>query len=178
VLPPVSKLTEEQTRYYFLSGYTAKVAGTERGIKEPVPSFSACFGAAFLLLNPLVYAKLLTDRMREHNAKAWLINTGWMGGPYGTGKRIDLPSTRKIINAILNNTILNEEYITIPVFDLQVPKRVSGVETKLLDPGKVWVSEDQWEIAAKDLARKFIDNFKRLTSNKDIEELVKFGPQI
>ena len=177
VLPPVSKLTEEQTLYYFLSGYTAKVAGTERGIKEPVPSFSTCFGAAFLLLDPLVYAKLLTDQMRKHNADAWLINTGWMGGPYGTGKRIDLPSTRKIINAILDDSLLKEEYTTIPVFNLDIPKKVHDVESRLLDPRKAWQSEDQWEVAAKSLARKFINNFRWLSSNEETSRLAEYGPK-
>jgi phosphoenolpyruvate carboxykinase (ATP) len=122
VLPPVSRLTEEQTRYYFLSGYTAKVAGTERGIKEPAPSFSACFGAAFLMLDPIIYARELTKKMNLHRAEAWLVNTGWMGGSYGTGKRIDLPSTRKIIDAILNDTLQNCGFRNIPVFNLSIPE--------------------------------------------------------
>ncbi len=115
VLPPVSLLTEEQTKYYFLSGYTAKVAGTERGIIEPVPSFSACFGAAFLLLDPIVYANELTRKMKQHGAEAWLVNTGWTGGPYGLGSRIDLPTTRLIINAILDDSIRKSEFRTLPV---------------------------------------------------------------
>ena len=121
VLPPVARLTEEQTRYYFLSGYTAKVAGTERGIVEPLPSFSACFGAAFLMLDPIIYAHELTRKMKAHNANAWLVNTGWTGGPYGTGKRIDLPSTRNIIDAILNRTLDNVQFVNLPVFNLSIP---------------------------------------------------------
>ncbi|HSO76930.1 MAG TPA: phosphoenolpyruvate carboxykinase (ATP), partial [Bacteroidales bacterium] len=154
VLPPVARLTEEQTRYYFLSGYTAKVAGTERGIKEPVPSFSACFGAAFLLLDPIIYAHELTKKMRAHNAEAWLVNTGWMGGPYGTGKRIDLPSTRNIINAILNRSLDKSEYVILPVFNLSVPLMVPGVDSGLPDPRKAWGSGEAWENAARALGLK------------------------
>ncbi|MBS0010621.1 MAG: phosphoenolpyruvate carboxykinase (ATP), partial [Bacteroidales bacterium] len=134
VLPPVAKLNKGQTSYYFISGYTAKVAGTERGIKEPVPSFSACFGAAFLLLDPIIYANELVRKMETHGADAWLVNTGWMGGPYGTGKRIDLKSTRRIINAILDESINNTEFYDIPVFNLSIPADISGVDKKLLEP--------------------------------------------
>jgi phosphoenolpyruvate carboxykinase (ATP) len=176
VLPPVSRLTEEQTMYYFLSGYTAKVAGTERGIKEPVPSFSTCFGAAFLMLDPIIYARELTKKMKQHNAQAWLVNTGWMGGPYGTGKRIDLPSTRKIINAILNESLLTAEYSTLPVFGLTIPESLNGVDSNLLDPCKAWISEESWLQAAKNLALKFTSNFCRFTSNEETAKLVKFGP--
>ncbi|HSL85464.1 MAG TPA: phosphoenolpyruvate carboxykinase (ATP), partial [Bacteroidales bacterium] len=132
VLPPVSRLTKDQTRYYFLSGYTAKVAGTERGIKEPVPSFSACFGAAFLLLDPIVYANELIRKMEQNNAEAWLVNTGWMGGPYGTGRRIDLPSTRKIINAILDDSIKNSDFTQTPVFNLSIPLYLKEIDENLL----------------------------------------------
>ncbi len=177
VLPPVSRLTEEQTQYYFLSGYTAKVAGTERGIKEPVPSFSACFGAAFLLLDPIIYARELTRKMKAHNADAWLVNTGWMGGPYGTGKRIDLPSTRRIINAILNNTIGDVPYTTIPVFNLSIPSSVPGVPSDLLDPGKKWPDREAWLRAAGELAEKFVKNFSKFTSNTETAKLVSSGPK-
>ncbi len=177
VLPPVSRLTEEQTQYYFLSGYTAKVAGTERGIKEPVPSFSACFGAAFLLLDPIIYARELTRKMKAHNASAWLVNTGWMGGPYGTGKRIDLPSTRRIINAILNNTIGDVPYTTIPVFNLSIPSSVPGVPSDLLDPGKKWPEREVWVSAARELAGKFVKNFSKFTSNTETAKLVSSGPK-
>jgi phosphoenolpyruvate carboxykinase (ATP) len=177
VLPPVSRLTEEQTQYYFLSGYTAKVAGTERGIKEPVPSFSACFGAAFLLLDPIIYARELTRKMKAHNASAWLVNTGWMGGPYGTGKRIDLPSTRRIIDAILNNTIGDVPYTTIPVFNLSIPASVPGVPSDLLDPGKKWPDGDAWHRAASELAGKFVKNFSKFTSNTETAKLVSSGPK-
>ncbi|HUW92756.1 MAG TPA: phosphoenolpyruvate carboxykinase (ATP) [Bacteroidales bacterium] len=178
VLPPVARLTEEQTRYYFLSGYTAKVAGTERGIKEPVPSFSACFGAAFLLLDPIIYARELIRKMRAHNAEAWLVNTGWMGGPYGTGKRIDLPSTRNIINAILNKTLDKAEYVSLPVFNFRIPQSVQGVDTLLLDPRNTWGSADAWESSARALAQKFITNFSKFTSNKEAAKLVSSGPEL
>ena len=178
VLPPVSHLTEEQTRYYFLSGYTAKVAGTERGIIEPVPSFSACFGATFLMLDPIIYANELTRKMKMHNADAWLINTGWMGGPYGTGTRIDLPSTRLIINSILDGSIKNCEFATLPVFNLKIPTGITGVDASILNPGKVWESTTKWRVAATDLALKFISNFSKFTTNRETASLVKFGPII
>lgn len=178
VLPPVSRLDEEQTRYYFLSGYTAKVAGTERGIVEPMPSFSACFGAAFLMLDPIVYANELTKKMREHNAEAWLVNTGWMGGPYGTGTRIDLPSTRRIINAILDNSIKNCEFESLPVFNLNIPTRLDGLDENMLDPGRSWDSRVKWHIAATDLAFKFINNFSKFSINKETARLAENGPQI
>lgn len=178
VLPPVSKLTEEQTRYYFLSGYTAKVAGTERGIKEPVPSFSTCFGAAFLMLDPLTYAKELTRKMNLHNAEAWLVNTGWMGGPYSVGKRIDLPSTRKIINAILDGSIAKSKFTILPVFNLNIPLKINGVDSNILDPAKVWSSYENWRLAAIDLGLKFINNFSKFTSSEETAKLTRYGPVI
>jgi phosphoenolpyruvate carboxykinase (ATP) len=178
VLPPVSRLTEDQIKYYFLSGYTAKVAGTERGIVEPVPSFSACFGAAFLLLDPIIYANELIRKIKQHNAEAWLVNTGWTGGPYGTGSRISLKSTRKIIDAILDDSILNSEYSTIPVFNLSIPEKVDGIDNDILDPAKTWISPLKWHITATDLALKFINNFSKFTTNKDSEKLVESGPRI
>jgi phosphoenolpyruvate carboxykinase (ATP) len=178
VLPPVSRLTEEQTSYYFLSGYTAKVSGTERGIVEPVPSFSACFGAAFLMLDPIIYANELTRKMKMHHTEAWLVNTGWMGGPYGTGNRIDLPSTRSIINAILNDTLTDCEYSTLPVFNLSLPTKVDGVDESILDPSKSWGSTAKWHIAATDLALKFINNFSKFTINEETAKLVEYGPVI
>ena len=178
VLPPVSRLSEEQTMYYFLSGYTAKVAGTERGIKEPVPSFSTCFGAAFLTLDPQIYAKELLRKMKLHKAEAWLVNTGWIGGAYGTGKRIDLPSTRKIIDAILDDTIQKYKFNIIPVFNLSIPAELPGIDSNLLDPSKAWSSAEKWNLAGKDLAIKFINNFNRFTSNPETAALVKYGPVI
>jgi phosphoenolpyruvate carboxykinase (ATP) len=177
VLPPVARLTEEQTQYYFLSGYTAKVAGTECGIKEPVPSFSACFGAAFLMLDPIIYARELTRKMKAHNADAWLVNTGWMGGSYGTGKRIDLPSTRKIINAILNGSLKEAQYNSLPVFNLSIPLSVPGVPSDLLDPREKWSSSQEWNRAAEALAEKFIRNFSKFTANTKTAKLVSSGPK-
>ncbi len=178
VLPPVSRLSEEQTKYYFLSGYTAKVAGTERGIIEPVPSFSACFGAAFLLVDPIIYANELAKKMKMHNAEAWLVNTGWINGPYGKGNRIDLPSTRYIINAILDDSIKESEFHTLPVFNLSIPLSVNGVNDNILDPSNGWESKAKWHIAATDLALKFINNFSKFTSNRETAALIKYGPGI
>lgn len=178
VLPPVSKLSEEQTKYYFLSGYTAKVAGTERGIKEPSPSFSACFGGAFLTLDPIIYANELTKKMKLHKAEAWLVNTGWMGGPYGTGRRIDLPSTRKIIAAILDGTIDDSGYHPIPVFNLGIPNSLPGLDSNLPDPAEAWSSPQKWHLAATDLALRFIDNFEKFTSNPETLNLLTYGPVV
>jgi phosphoenolpyruvate carboxykinase (ATP) len=178
VLPPVSRLTEEQTNYYFLSGYTAKVAGTERGVVEPVPSFSACFGAAFLMLDPILYAKELTRKMKLHKAEAWLVNTGWTGGPYNTGTRIDLPSTRLIINSILDGSINKHEFCNLPVFNLSIPLKIDGISSNLLDPAKAWSSAVKWHIAATDLALKFINNFSKFASNEETKRLAEFGPKI
>ena len=177
VLPPVARLTNEQTQYYFLSGYTAKVAGTECGIVEPQPSFSACFGAAFLLLDPLIYARELTRKMSAHGAEAWLVNTGWTGGAYGTGKRIDLPSTRNIINAILNRTLDSVQFVNLPVFGLSIPVSVPGAGAELLDPRRSWSSAEAWDRAARSLAEKFVKNFGRFTSNTETAKLVSSGPK-
>lgn len=178
VLPPVAKLSKGQTRYYFISGYTAKVAGTERGIKEPVPSFSACFGAAFLLLDPIIYANELVRKMDMHRADAWLVNTGWMGGPYGKGKRIDLKSTRRIINSILDGSINNTIFYDIPVFNLAIPSEVEDIDTRLLDPSKSWSNSADWHKSAESLADKFIQNFNKFAVNDDLIELIKYGPQL
>jgi phosphoenolpyruvate carboxykinase (ATP) len=177
VLPPVSRLDEEQTKYYFLSGYTAKVAGTERGIIEPVPSFSACFGAAFLMLDPIIYANELARKMKKYGAEAWLVNTGWTGGPYGTGTRIDLPSTRNIINSILDDSIKKCESTTLPVFNLTIPLCLAGVDSNILDPRKAWGSSSKWNIAAIDLALKFINNFSKFQS-REMAKLGERGPRI
>ncbi len=166
VLPPVSKLTTAQTEYHFISGYTAKVAGTERGITEPVPSFSACFGAAFLMLDPTIYSKLLTKKMKEHGTAAWLVNTGWIGGPVGTGKRIDIPSTRAIIDAILDGSLKNVEYEILPFFNLSIPKSVKGVDSHILNPQNIWQDKKAWTESAKKLSGKFIDNFKKYTDSE------------
>ena len=178
VLPPVSKLTPGQTEYYFLSGYTAKVAGTERGITEPVPSFSACFGAAFLLLHPTVYAEELLRKMEEHGSTAWLVNTGWIKGKYGVGERISLKATRAIIDAILDGSLLNAEYQTMDVFGLQIPKAVNGVDPAILNPRDLWADKAAYDSVAKGLAEKFIKNFGNYTNNEEGKALVQHGPKI
>lgn len=178
VLPPVSKLTPDQSKYHFLSGYTAKVAGTECGIKEPKPSFSACFGAAFLLLHPIKYAEELIKRMEQNGAIAYLVNTGWIGGPYGTGNRIDLKITRKIIDAILDNSLDNIQYEILPIFGLHIPKYINGVDANLLNPRNLWKDPHDWDKAAIDLAQKFIDNFETFTDNEKGKSLVLAGPQL
>lgn len=178
VLPPVSKLDRDQTMYYFLSGYTAKVAGTERGIKEPKPTFSAAFGAAFLLLHPTVYAKELIKKMDEHGSTAWLVNTGWIGGPYGVGERIDIVPTRAIIDAILNDSLLNAEFEKLPIFGLNIPKSVEGVESNILNPRNLWENKDAYDKQAKDLAQKFIDNFQTYTDTDEGKRLVNAGPKL
>ena len=178
VLPPVSKLNRGQTGYYFISGYTAKVAGTERGIKEPQPSFSACFGAAFLLLDPIIYANELVRKMEMQGADAWLVNTGWIGGPYGVGNRIDLKSTRRIINSILDGSINRSKFHEIPVFNLAVPDRVEGVDSRLLEPSATWENQADWHRSATELGEKFIQNFRKFAVSDDLIELIKYGPQL
>ncbi len=174
VLPPVSILTPEQTKYYFLSGFTAKLAGTERGITEPTPTFSACFGQAFLELHPTKYAEELVKKMKKSGAKAYLVNTGWNG----TGKRISIRDTRGIIDAILNHSIDAAPTKTIPYFNLTVPTKLEGVDTGILDPRDTYANPAQWEEKAKDLASRFIKNFHKYESNKAGKALVKAGPQL
>ncbi len=178
VLPPVAKLTQDQTKYHFLSGYTAKLAGTERGIKEPQPSFSACFGAAFLLLHPTKYAEELARKMEMNGSTAYLVSTGWVGGPYGVGERMDLPSTRKIIDAILDGTLDDAEYEMLPYFNLSIPKEVEGVDSVLLNPRNAWNNSEEWDAAAHNLAEKFINNFKAFTDNEEGKRLVEAGPKL
>ncbi len=174
VLPPVSILTPEQTKYYFLSGFTAKLAGTERGITEPTPTFSACFGAAFLSLHPTKYGQELVKRMESVGAKAYLVNTGWNG----TGKRISIKDTRGIINAILDGSIDKAPTKKIPYFNLEVPTELPGVATNILDPRDTYASASQWDEKAKDLAGRFIKNFTKFTTNEEGKALVAAGPQL
>ncbi len=174
VLPPVSILTPEQTKYYFLSGFTAKLAGTERGITEPTPTFSACFGAAFLSLHPTKYGQELVKRMESVGAKAYLVNTGWNG----TGKRISIKDTRGIINAILDGSIDKAPTKKIPYFNLEVPTELPGVATNILDPRDTYASASQWDEKAKDLAGRFIKNFTKFTTNDEGKALVAAGPQL
>ena len=172
VLPPVSILDKEQTQYYFLSGFTAKLAGTERGITEPTPTFSSCFGAAFLSLPPTKYAEVLVKRMEQSGAKAYLVNTGWNG----TGKRISIKDTRGIIDAILDGSIDTADTKTIPVFSFKVPTALPGVDSKILDPRDTYADPSQWDAKAKDLAERFIKNFKKFEALGG--NLVKAGPQL
>ena len=174
VLPPVSILTDEQTQYHFLSGFTAKLAGTERGIKEPQPTFSACFGAAFLSLHPTVYADVLLKRMKASNAKAYLVNTGWNGA----GKRISLKDTRTIINAILDDSIHENAMQDLPVFNLQMPLTLKGLDISVLDPRSSYPNAGDWTVKATDLAKFFRDNFAQYTKNEKGAYLAKFGPDI
>ncbi|MDK9774988.1 MULTISPECIES: phosphoenolpyruvate carboxykinase (ATP) [Vibrio] len=174
VLPPVSKLTPEQTKYHFLSGFTAKLAGTERGITEPTPTFSACFGAAFLTLHPTKYAEVLVKRMEAAGAEAYLVNTGWNG----SGKRISIQDTRGIIDAILDGSIENAQTKHIPIFNLEVPTALPGVDPSILDPRDTYVDPLQWESKAKDLAERFINNFDKYTDNAEGKSLVAAGPQV
>ena len=174
VLPPVSILTPEQTKYYFLSGFTAKLAGTERGITEPTPTFSACFGQAFLELHPTKYAEELVKKMKRSGAKAYLVNTGWNG----TGKRISIRDTRGIIDAILNGAIDKAPTKTIPYFDFKVPTKLEGVDTGILDPRDTYANPAEWEEKAKDLAGRFIKNFHKYESNRAGKALVKAGPKL
>ena len=174
VLPPVSILTPEQTQYYFLSGFTAKLAGTERGITEPTPTFSACFGQAFLELHPTKYAEELVKRMEKSGAKAYLVNTGWNG----TDRRISIKDTRGIIDAILNNAIDKCQTKTIPYFNLEVPVELEGVDTNILDPRNTYADSKIWDEKAKDLAQRFIDNFKKYESNEKGKKLVDAGPKL
>ncbi len=174
VLPPVSILTPEQTQYYFLSGFTAKLAGTERGITEPTPTFSACFGAAFLSLHPTKYGEELVKRMKAAGAKAYLVNTGWNG----TGKRISIRDTRGIIDAILDGSIEKAPTKKIPFFDFEVPTELPGVDPKILDPRDTYADAAQWDEKAKDLAARFQKNFEKFTTNELGKALVAAGPKL
>jgi phosphoenolpyruvate carboxykinase (ATP) len=174
VMPPVSKLTPDQTKYHFLSGFTAKLAGTERGVNEPQPTFSACFGKAFLSLHPTKYGEELVKKMEEHNAKAYLVNTGWNG----TGKRISIKDTRGIIDAILDDSIDKAVTKTIPIFNLEVPTSLPRVDPAILDPRETYVDPSEWDKKAKDLAGRFIKNFEQYTDNEEGKSLVAAGPTL
>ena len=174
VLPPVSILTPEQTKYYFLSGFTAKLAGTERGITEPTPTFSACFGAAFLSLHPTKYGEELVKRMKQSGATAYLVNTGWNG----TGKRISIKDTRGIIDAILDGSIDKAPTKKLPIFDFTVPTELPGVDSKILDPRDTYKSAAEWDAKAADLANRFVKNFVKFTGNEEGKSLVAAGPKL
>jgi phosphoenolpyruvate carboxykinase (ATP) len=174
VMPPVSKLTAEQTKYHFLSGFTAKLAGTERGVTAPQPTFSACFGAAFLSLHPTKYGEELVKKMEKHGAVAYLVNTGWNG----TGKRISIKDTRAIIDAILDGSIEKAETKVIPIFNLEVPTALHDVDPNILDPRDTYADRKEWEEKAQDLASRFIKNFTKYTDNEEGKALVAAGPQL
>lgn len=174
VMPPVSKLTPEQTKYYFLSGFTAKLAGTERGVTEPQPTFSACFGKAFLSLHPTKYGEELVKKMEEHHATAYMVNTGWNG----SGKRISIKDTRAIIDAILDGSIEKAETKVIPVFNFEVPTALHDVDSGILDPRATYANEQDWYQKAERLAGLFVKNFEQYTDNEEGKLLVKAGPQL
>jgi len=177
VLPPISKLTPEQAMYHFISGYTAKVAGTERGVTEPQATFSACFGAPFMPLHPTVYAELLAEKIRKHNSNVWLVNTGWTGGMYGVGNRMKLSHTRKMLNEALEGNLDDLEFITEPIFGLQIPKSIEGVPDKVLQPKQTWSDKGAYDKKASELAKMFKENFKKF-SDQASEELLAAGPNI
>ncbi len=179
VLPPVSKLTKEQAMYYFLSGYTAKVAGTERGITEPVATFSACFGEAFLPLHPTEYAKLLGEKIDEHDVHVYLVNTGWTGGPYGVGKRMSIKDTRACINGILNGSINDAEFGTLPTFNLAIPNHLDGVaDDAVLNPRNTWEDKEEYDATLAKLAGMFIANFDRYNDRGSEFDFSSAGPQL
>ena len=177
VLPPVSKLSPGQAAYHFISGYTAKVAGTEAGITEPVPSFSACFGEPFMPLHPTVYAEMLSKKMREANVNVWLINTGWSGGPYGVGSRIKLKYTRRMISEILNGHLADVDYETHPIFGLSMPKYCAGVPSEMLNPINTWLQKGTYIQKSIQLAHSFHLNFEKFAA-KASQEIMEGGPLI
>lgn len=178
VLPPVAKLTSEQAMYHFLSGYTAKVAGTELGVTEPSATFSSCFGAAFLTLHPSQYAEILGQKIKKYGSKAWLINTGWVGGGYGVGKRIDIRQTRTIIDAIFDGSLDKAVYQELPIFGLQFPVALPGVDQNLLNPRQAWADKNAYDQMAKKLAGMFINNFQKFTDNPEAKKLIGAGPKL
>lgn len=175
IFPPIAKLTPQQAMYYFISGYTAKIAGTETGIIEPQTTFSACFGAPFIPLHPFQYAKMLGDKIKEHNTKVWLINTGWTGGPYGVGKRIALAYTRAMIKAALNSQLDNEQMETLPLFNFSMPVTCDNVPAGILNPRNTWNDKNQYDQKAKQLASEFNRNFEKYRKGTDVE-VVNAGP--
>jgi len=177
-LPPISKLTKEQAMYYFLSGYTAKVAGTERGITEPVATFSACFGEAFLPLHPTKYAKLLGEKIDKYDVKVFLVNTGWSGGAYGVGKRMSIKVTRACITSILNGNINSCEFTKMPIFNLSIPLMLNDVEPNILNPINTWENKNEYNKSLKKLANMFVENFTRYQSKDSAFDYSKAGPKL
>ena len=177
VLPPVSRLNKDQAMYQYLSGYTAKVAGTELGVTEPTATFSACFGSPFLTVHPTEYAKILGEKIEAHDAQAYLVNTGWTGGSYGVGHRISIKATRSIIDGILDGSIEDAEYKTSDVFGFQVPLSLPNFDNSLLDPRSTWEDKAAFDQTAEKLARQFKENFKKFTNTALGQQLESFGPQ-
>ena len=177
VLPPVAKLSSGQAMYHFISGYTAKVAGTERGITEPTPNFSACFGAAFMTLHPTRYADLLQQKMDEHGSRAWLVNTGWSGGSYGTGERMSIQTTRACIDSILDGSADDATCETDPIFGFNVPLELPGVDTHVLNPRNSWDDHEAYDETAKKLARMFVKNFEKY-ADKGSMDYTQYGPRV
>ncbi len=178
VLPPISKLTKEQAMYHYLSGYTAKVAGTELGVTEPKATFSACFGKAFLLVPPIKYAEILAQKMNQYGTNAYLINTGWVSGKYGVGYRIAIKDNRAAIDAIFNGSLEKSGFETMPIFNLQIPKAIPGVDSKILNPRNMWINKEEYDATAKKLAEMFVENFKNFIDTELGKGLVKAGPQL
>jgi len=188
VLPPVSKLTKEQAMYHYLSGYTAKIAGTELGVKEPQATFSACFGKAFLMVHPYQYAEILAQKMQEHHSSAYLINTGWVAGPYGVGYRIPLKDNRLAVDAILNGSIDKGGFENFPVFNLQIPKQVNGLNDTALNPRNSWADKNAYDVSLRKLGGMFIENFRLFTNPPNgnsfsqtpalVRSLTNAGPQL
>ncbi|MCG2692137.1 phosphoenolpyruvate carboxykinase (ATP), partial [Microgenomates group bacterium] len=178
VLPPVARLNQAQAEYWYLSGYTAKVAGTERGVTEPAATFSSCFGGPFLTVHPTKYAKILGEKISKHNSEVYLVNTGWVNGGYGVGKRMDITATRVIIDKILDGSLKRAEYEELRPFGLMIPRAIKGVETEILNPKNGWIDKDEYERTAERLARSFIDNFKTFTDTKEGKDLETVGPII
>lgn len=176
VLPPVAKLTKEQAMYHFLSGYTAKIAGTELGVNEPRATFSPCFGGPFLTLHPTAYARLLGKKMEQHQVNAYLINTGWTGGAYGTGHRMDLPATRKIIDAVLDGSIEKANFSVHPVFQILVPDAIEGVNSSILDPRTTWEDREAYDMTASKLAKMMVENFTQYSEQSAEFDLAQYGP--
>jgi phosphoenolpyruvate carboxykinase (ATP) len=176
VMPPVAKLTPEQAMYHFLSGYTAKLAGTERGVKEPQATFSTCFGAPFMVLQPSVYANLLKEKLKKHQAACWLVNTGWGGGPFGVGKRISIAHTRAIIRAILSGKLKESPTRPDPVFGLHIPQSCEGVPSEILQPRGTWANAAEYDVKARELAKRFEKNFETFSSTVP-QEVCASGPR-
>ncbi len=174
MLPPIAKLTREQAKYHFVSGYTSKLAGTERGIKEPQTTFSTCFGAPFLPLHPSVYADMLGKKIDEHDTNVYLVNTGWSGGPYGVGQRMAIKHTRAMVSAALNGELEKVDFVPHPLFKVLMPTACPGVPAEVLDPRQTWADKDAYDAAAKDLAARFAKNFAKYENMP--KEIVEAGP--